>query len=162
MNRRQFVSMAAVTGLVAAPLGASALARPDGELRCRCTRQGAEPEPEVDRHAPAGFRLDLLGPADDENRCARPGFGLKAIYAGLIGGHEFTLIHPASGELGRGGSLHFARKSIAGLEIRWADRRAYLPVASLFGHRRQPGRYRLEVDGPAGDRLALSLRLVKA
>jgi hypothetical protein len=162
MNRREFVSIAALTGLVAAPAGSRALSpRRQERLQCRCTRLDDASGAEDDRDAPAGFRLDLLGPADD-GRGARPGFGLKAVYSGLFGGHEFVMIHPADGDISRAGSLHFARRSLAGLEVQWSDRRVFMPTSELFGHRREPGHYRLDVREPGGERLALALRVVAA
>lgn len=162
MKRREFVSIAALTGLVAAPVGSRALSpRRHEQLQCRCTRLASESGAGDDRDVPAGFRLDLLGPADDAP-AERPGFGLKAVYSGLFGGHEFVMIHPGQGDVSRASGLHFARRSLAGLEIQWSDRRAFMPTATLFGHRRAPGRYRLDIREPGGERLALALRLVAA
>lgn len=163
MNRREFISFAALTGLAAAPASAGALSVSAGHLRCQCTPMEEPVDADQDdRDAPAGFRLDLLGPAADERRGTLPGFGLKAIYAGLLRGHEFVLVHPAAGDFSRAGSLHFARNSLAGLEVQWSGRRTFVPLARLFGHRRRPGRYRLEIAEPGGDRLALQLRVVAA
>lgn len=163
MNRREFVSCAALTGAVVAPAASGTVLGTGDRLRCRCTPiDGPELEAGEDRHAPSGYRLDLLGPADELSDHDRPGFGLKAMYAGLLNSHEFVLVHPDKGELSRGCSLHFARGSLAGLEVRWAGRRAFVAAAELFGHRRRPGRYRLEVQGGDGDRVSLDLRLVAA
>jgi hypothetical protein len=163
MNRREFVSFAALSGAVAVPASSVAVAGPGGALRCRCKRlDEGQPEVDVDQHAPAGFRLDLLGPAEGESRDDRPGFGLTAMYAGLLSSNAFTMVHPSRGEISRRGSLHFGRGSLAGLEVQWADRRVFAATADLFGHRPRPGRYRLDVRAADGEAVSLELRLVAA
>ncbi|RFF30546.1 hypothetical protein [Wenzhouxiangella sediminis] len=163
MNRREFVSFAALSGAVAVPSSSRAVAGLSGALRCRSTRlDESRPAIDADHHAPAGFRLDLLGAAEGEPDCDRPGFGLKAIYSGLLSGNEFTLVHPSRGEVSRRGSLHFGRGSLAGLEVQWANRRSFVAAAELFGHRPRPGRYRLDVNGTDGDGVSLEFRLVAA
>jgi hypothetical protein len=163
MNRREFVSFAALSGALAVPASAVAATDRGGDLRCRCNRlDDGQPEVEVDPHAPAGFRLDLLGPAAGEPREDRPGFGLTAMYAGLLSSNAFTMVHPSRGEISRRGSLHFARGSLAGLEVQWAGRRLFAPTAELFGHRPRAGRYRLDVKAADGDAVSLELRLVAA